>query len=90
MKRGKYELKKRAERQEETRRRIVRATLELHETIGPSLTPDRGRRSQTPRGALGRPWASSTDTSVLGKGCWPTYSAIRTYHTAGTTPTCDR
>jgi hypothetical protein len=38
MKRGKYKLKKRAERQEETRRRIVRATLELHETIGPSLT----------------------------------------------------
>jgi AcrR family transcriptional regulator len=38
MKRGKYKLKKRAERQEETRLRIARATLELHETIGPSLT----------------------------------------------------
>jgi hypothetical protein len=38
MKRGKYELKKRAERQEETRRRIARATLGLHETIGPALT----------------------------------------------------
>src|ERR671918_294412 len=38
MKRGKYKLKKRAERQEETRLRIARATLELHETLGPSLT----------------------------------------------------
>lgn len=38
MKRGKYELKRRAERQEETRARIARATLELHETVGPSLT----------------------------------------------------
>jgi hypothetical protein len=34
MKRGKYELKKRAERQQETRLRIARATLELHETLG--------------------------------------------------------
>jgi AcrR family transcriptional regulator len=34
MKRGKYKLKKRAERQEETRLRIVRATLQLHETVG--------------------------------------------------------
>jgi len=33
-KRGKYELKRRAERQEETRRRIVEATVELHSTIG--------------------------------------------------------
>jgi hypothetical protein len=38
MKRGKYELKKRAERQEETRLKIARATLELHESVGPSLT----------------------------------------------------
>ena len=38
MKRGKYELKKRAERQEETRLRITRATLELHESVGPALT----------------------------------------------------
>jgi hypothetical protein len=38
MKRGKYKLKKRAEHQEEARLRIARATLELHETIGPSLT----------------------------------------------------
>jgi hypothetical protein len=30
----KYELRRRAERQEETRRRIVKATMALHETLG--------------------------------------------------------
>jgi len=34
MKRGKYELKRRAERRLQTRRRIVEAAVELHETIG--------------------------------------------------------
>jgi AcrR family transcriptional regulator len=34
----KYELKKRAERQAETRRRIVDAAIELHTTIGPAGT----------------------------------------------------
>jgi AcrR family transcriptional regulator len=34
----KYELKKRAERQEETRRRIAEATLALHTEIGPLRT----------------------------------------------------
>jgi AcrR family transcriptional regulator len=34
----KYELKKRAERQEETRRRITEATVALHETVGPART----------------------------------------------------
>jgi AcrR family transcriptional regulator len=33
-----YELKKRAERQEETRRRIVEAAVDLHGTIGPART----------------------------------------------------
>lgn len=33
-----YELKKRAERQEETRRRIVDAAVELHESLGPGRT----------------------------------------------------
>lgn len=33
-----YELKRRAERQEETRRRIVDAAVELHSTVGPSQT----------------------------------------------------
>lgn len=34
----KYELKRRAERQEETRRRIVEATVALHEELGPART----------------------------------------------------
>ena len=34
----KYELKRRAERQEETRQRIVAAAVELHTTLGPSRT----------------------------------------------------
>ncbi len=34
MKRGKYELKRRAERQEQTRRRITEAAIELHSTVG--------------------------------------------------------
>jgi AcrR family transcriptional regulator len=33
-----YELKKRAESQAETRRRIVEATVELHRTVGPAAT----------------------------------------------------
>src|SRR5689334_1356859 len=33
-----YQLKKRAERQEETRRRIVQAAVDLHGTIGPART----------------------------------------------------
>jgi AcrR family transcriptional regulator len=33
-----YQLKKRAERQEETRRRIVEAAIELHGTLGPAHT----------------------------------------------------
>ncbi len=34
----KYELKRRAEQQEETRRRITEATVELHELAGPART----------------------------------------------------
>jgi AcrR family transcriptional regulator len=34
----KYEMKKRAERQRETRREIVEATVELHRTLGPANT----------------------------------------------------
>jgi AcrR family transcriptional regulator len=34
----KYELKKRAESQEQTRQRIVEATVELHEALGPAKT----------------------------------------------------
>ena len=37
-KRGKYNLKARAERYQQTRQRIVEATLELHRTAGPART----------------------------------------------------
>jgi AcrR family transcriptional regulator len=38
MKRGPYQLKRRAESQAETRRRIVEAAIELHRSIGPART----------------------------------------------------
>jgi AcrR family transcriptional regulator len=68
MKRGKYKLKKRAERQEETRLRIARATLELHETIGPSLT---ARSAIAERAGVGRPTVYShfPDDLSLGMAC---------------------
>ena len=68
MKRGKYKLKKRAERQEETRLRIARATLELHETLGPALTT---RSAIADRAGVGRPTVYShfPDDLSLGKAC---------------------
>jgi AcrR family transcriptional regulator len=68
MKRGKYELKKRAERQEETRLRIARATLELHESVGPALTT---RSAIAERAGVGRPTVYShfPDELSLGKAC---------------------
>jgi AcrR family transcriptional regulator len=68
MKRGKYKLKKRAERQEETRLRITRATLELHETVGPALTT---RSAIAERAGVGRPTVYShfPDELSLGKAC---------------------
>ena len=68
MKRGKYELKKRAERQEETRLRIARATLELHEILGPSLTT---RSAIAERAGVTRPTVYShfPNELSLGKAC---------------------
>jgi AcrR family transcriptional regulator len=68
MKRGKYELKKRAERQEETRLRITRATLELHEILGPALTT---RSAIAERAGVTRPTVYShfPDDLSLGKAC---------------------
>jgi AcrR family transcriptional regulator len=68
MKRGKYNLKKRAERQEETRLRIVRATLELHEILGPALTT---RSAIAQRAGVTRPTVYShfPDDLSLGKAC---------------------
>jgi AcrR family transcriptional regulator len=68
MKRGKYELKKRAERQEQTRLRIARATLELHEILGPALTT---RSAIAQRAGVTRPTVYShfPDEFSLGKAC---------------------
>jgi len=68
MKRGKYELKKRAERQEETRLRIARATLELHEILGPALTT---KSAIAERAGVTRPTVYShfPDELSLGKAC---------------------
>jgi AcrR family transcriptional regulator len=68
MKRGKYELKKRAERQEQTRLRIARATLELHESVGPSLTT---RSAIAQRAGVTRPTVYShfPDDLSLNKAC---------------------
>jgi AcrR family transcriptional regulator len=68
MKRGKYNLKKRAERQQETRLRIARATLELHEILGPALTT---RSAIAERAGVSRPTVYShfPDELSLGKAC---------------------
>ena len=68
MKRGKYELKKRAERQEQTRLKIARATLELHEILGPALTT---RSAIAQRAGVTRPTVYShfPDDLSLGKAC---------------------
>ena len=68
MKRGKYKLKKRAERQKETRLRIARATLELHETLGPALTTI---SAIAERAGVGRPTVYShfPDELSLGMAC---------------------
>src|ERR687894_280124 len=68
MKRGKYQLKKRAEREQETRLRITRATVELHETVGPALTT---RSAIAERAGVSRPTVYShfPDELSLGKAC---------------------
>ena len=68
MKRGKYELKKRAQREQENRLRIVRATVELNETVGPALTT---RSAIAERAGVSRPTVYShfPDELSLGKAC---------------------
>jgi AcrR family transcriptional regulator len=63
-----YELKRRAERQEETKRRIVDATIELHSTKGPALTTfsDIARRAGVQRHTLYRYFPTERD---LGYAC---------------------
>src|SRR4028119_212904 len=50
-KRGKYNLKARAERYQQTRQRIVEATVELHRTFGPARTTitDIAKRAEVER-----------------------------------------
>ena len=68
VKRGKYNLKRRAERREETRLRIARATLELHEILGPSKTTI---SAIAERAGVGRPtvYAHFPDEPSLGRAC---------------------
>jgi AcrR family transcriptional regulator len=68
VKRGKYNLKRRAERQEETRLRIARATVELHEILGPSKTTI---SAIAERAGVGRPTVYShfPDELSLGRAC---------------------
>ena len=63
-----YELKRRAALQEETRRRIVEATIELHQTIGPKATSmsDIAERAQVGRVTVYRHFP---DEPTLSRAC---------------------
>jgi AcrR family transcriptional regulator len=58
-----YELKRRAERQEDTRRRIVEAAVELHQADGPAATTvsDIARRAGVGRVTVYRHFADETE-----------------------------
>lgn len=63
-----YELKRRAERQEETRRRIVEAAVELHTTLGPAHTTV---KAIAERAGVTRPtvYAHFPDAQALFQAC---------------------
>lgn len=63
-----YELRQRAERQEETRRRIVKAAVDLHATVGPSRTTV---KAIAERAGVTRPtvYAHFPDTRALFLAC---------------------
>lgn len=69
-----YELKQRADRQDETRRRIVDATIELHQTIGPNATTvaDVARRAGVGRVTVYRHFP---DEATLSRACSGKYFA---------------
>jgi len=69
----KYELKKRAESQQETRRRIVEAAIELHRTQGPARTTlsEVARLAGVQRHTLYRHFP---DERALGVACSGTYA----------------
>jgi AcrR family transcriptional regulator len=66
----KYELKKRAERQEETRRRIVEAAIQLHRTKGPARTTfsDIARTAGVQRHTLYRHFPAERDLMLACSG----------------------
>ena len=63
-----YELKRRAEQQEDTRQRIVEAAMELHQTLGPRATTvsDIARRAGVGRVTVYRHFS---DELALGQAC---------------------
>jgi AcrR family transcriptional regulator len=63
-----YELKRRAERQDETRLRIIEATIDLHQTIGPKATSvsDIAERAQVGRVTVYRHFP---DEPTLSRAC---------------------
>lgn len=69
-----YELGRRAESQDETRRRIIDATIELHQTIGPAATTvtDVARRAGVGRVTVYRHFP---DEATLSRACSGTYFA---------------
>jgi AcrR family transcriptional regulator len=63
-----YQLKRRAERQDQTRQRIIEATIELHQTIGPAQTTisEIAERAQVGRVTVYRHFP---DESTLSRAC---------------------
>lgn len=63
-----YQLKRRAERQSETRQRIIEATIELHQTIGPAQTTisEIAERAQVGRVTVYRHFS---DEATLSRAC---------------------
>jgi AcrR family transcriptional regulator len=63
-----YQLKRRAERQDQTRQRIVEAAIELHQTVGPAATTvsDIAERAQVGRVTVYRHFP---DELTLAKAC---------------------
>jgi AcrR family transcriptional regulator len=68
----KYELKRRAERQQETRRRIVEAAIELHRTKGPGRTSlsDVARLAGVQRNTLYRHFPEERDLLMACSGLY--------------------
>lgn len=69
-----YQLKRRAERQSETRQRIIEATIELHQTIGPASTTisEIAERAQVGRVTVYRHFP---DEPTLSRACSGQYFA---------------